>query len=293
MKGVLNVHNLKPWFNQCLNARFNDFIGSDARQALMTYRHLGQASSVTSVAMAPRCTPPMVNEGVSPFWVPRLDAEFGFRSQTIIPYITCLSTYKTGVFGYIGFTSWEMCNVWYCGSRIQLKLFEHEGFKVNLFLNEAAHNGIWTSPTIIRPSLAHQKLDPNPHHFSQKENGPHHQPWSRDYSRPGFDGPLQTCYIAYGPVPQGQISPYLRCQTGLHFSGPNFWWANFAILSACRNPFPFFFCETKSRFLHAHTVTHSRTGGAHEKEEETERASTAPHDCIRVGREPNRSNRAE
>lgn len=148
MKGVLNVHNLKPWFNQCLNARFNDFIGSDARQALMTYRHLGQASSVTSVAMAPRCTPPMVNEGVSPFWVPRLDAEFGFRSQTIISYITCLSTYKTGVFGYIGFTSWEMCNVCYCVSRMQFKLFEHEGFKVNLFLNEAAHNGIWTSPTI-------------------------------------------------------------------------------------------------------------------------------------------------
>ena len=95
------------------------------------------------------------------------------------------------------------------------------------------------------------------------------------------------------PTPHGQIGPILRCQTGLHLSGPNFWWPHFAILSAWQNPFPHFFWMTKSRFLHAHTVTHSRTGGAHEKEEETERASTAPHDRIRASREPNRSKRAE
>lgn len=279
MKGVLNVHNLKPWFNQCLNARFNDFIGSDARQALMTYRHLGQASSVTSVAMAPRCTPPMVNEGVSPFWVPRLDAEFGFRSQTIIPYITCLSTYKTGVFGYIGFTSWEMCNVWYCGSRIQLKLFEHEGFKVNLFLNEAAHNGIWTSPTIIRPSLAHQKLDPNPHHFSQKENGPHHQPWSRDYSRPDFDGPLQPCYIAYGLNPQlptVKSAQFCGAKLGSIWAGRTFGGPISPYCPHGKIRFPIFFGrQNLDFFTRIQSLTHVQVGPTKKKRRQSVQAR--PH----------------
>lgn len=113
----------------------------------------------------------------------------------------------------------------------------------------------------------------------EKKDGPHHQPWSRDYSRPDFDGPLQPCYIAYGLNPQlptVKSAQFCGAKLGSIWAGRTFGGPISPYCPHGKIRFPIFFGrQNLDFFTRIQSLTHVQVGPTKKKRRQSVQAR--PH----------------